>query len=218
MRDIERRRLDCLRRCVQFFLDNAAVISGVAKAKFQALQAKVADADANSGMVEAKAGEGTGATDQKSTIRENLIAMCRAISDTAKGMEPDFDGISAVFRFQRNLSDADLLARAMGMATDAIPRQADFVAYNLSANFLADLNAEIAAFEAIDMSQASFTGDRVGAHAALADDIHQGMQLKRSLDPMVRNLFNGNPNKIAAWASASHVEAAPKPKPKPPTP
>ena len=58
----------------------------------------------------------------------------------------------------------------------------------------------------------------IATHAALDDAISQGMQLKRTLDPMVRNLFNGNPAKIAAWASASHVEAAPKPKPNPPTP
>lgn len=161
---------------------------------------------------------GAGATDQKATIRENLIAMCRAISDTAKGMEPDFNGISAVFRFSRNLNDADLPARTMGMATDVIPREADFVAYNLPASFLSDHNAEIAAFEAIDNSQFTFTGDRVGAHAALAAAISEGMQLKRTLDPLARNLFNGNPAKIAAWASASHVENPPKPKPTPPTP
>ena len=54
--------------------------------------------------------------------------------------------------------------------------------------------------------------------AGLAANISDGMQLKPTLDPMVRNLYNGNPAKIAAWASTSHVEAAPKPKPKPPTP
>ena len=36
----------------------------------------------------------------------------------------------------------------------------------------------------------------IATHAALADAISQGMQLKRTLDPMIRNLYNGNPNKI----------------------
>ena len=58
----------------------------------------------------------------------------------------------------------------------------------------------------------------IATHAALADAISQGMQLKRTLDPMIRNLYNANPGKIAAWASASHVEAAPKSKPKRPMP
>ena len=48
----------------------------------------------------------------------------------------------------------------------------------------------------------------------LAANTSNGMVLKRTLDPLVRNKYNGKPGKIAAWASASHVEAAPVPKKK----
>ena len=220
MTDVERRRLDTLKRCVQFFKDNLAALNvGILKVKFLALEALVDLADTKSADIVSNVGEGAGATDQKSTIRENLRDKCAAISDTAKGMEPDFDGISAIFRFRRSLNDADLLAKAMAFAQSAIPFETDFIDHFLPATFLADLNAEIAAFENAINTQTSKTDNRIEAHTELANAISEGMQLKRSLKPLVRNRFAGDPGKIAAWESASHVEKAPtKDEPAPPTP
>ena len=220
MRDIERRRLKTLKRCVQFFKDNLADLNvGILKVKFLALEALVDLADSLSADVVSNIGEGAGATEQKSTIKENLRDKCDAISETAKGMEPDFDGISAIFRFRRNLNEADLLAKAMGFAQSAIPYEADFIAHFLPATFLADLNADIAAFETALNTQTSKTDGRIEAHAELATAISDGMKIKRSLKSLVRNRYAGDPGKIAAWESASHVEKAPeKEDPVPPTP
>lgn len=83
---------------------------------------------------------------------------------------------------------------------------ADFISYSLPATFLADLNAEIAAFETAVNAQSSNISDRIEAHAELANAISDGLILKRTLDPLVRNIFASDPGKIAAWASAAHVE------------
>jgi hypothetical protein len=220
MTDVERRRLNALKRCVQFFKDNLADLNvGLLKVKFLALEALVNLADAKAADMVANVGEGFGATEQKSTIKENLRDKCSAISETAKGMEPDFDGISAIFRFRRNLNEADLLAKAMAFAQSAIAYEADFIAHFLPATFLADLNADIVAFETAINTQTSKTDNRIEAHIELSNAIGEGMQLKRSLKSLVRNRYAGDPGKIAAWESASHVEKAPdKDEPAPPTP
>jgi len=219
MQDTERRRLDALKRCVQFYLDNIADLAiGVMKTKFQALIALVEVIDGHAAAAVANKSEGSGSTTQKGTVRENLREKCSAISQTAKGMEPDFTGISAIFRFTRNLNDADLLAKAQAFALSAIPYEANFIDYLLPATFLAELNAEIAAFETAIGAQTTNTDERVESNAALASGIGEAMQIKRSLRPLVRNFYNGNPGKIAAWESASHVEKAPVTPPAPPTP
>ena len=219
MKDIERRRLDALKRCVQFYQDNIADLgSGITKIKFQALEALVNLSDDKSADVESNLGEGAGATDQKATIRENLRDKCAAISETAKGMEPDFDGISAIFRFRRNLNDADLLAKAMAFAQSAVAYEADFITYLLPATFIADLNTEITAFETAINTQTSKTDGRVESHVELANAIGDGMKLTRTLKRLVRNKYAGDPGKIAAWESASHVEKAPEKKDEPAEP
>jgi hypothetical protein len=42
------------------------------------------------------------------------------------------------------------------------------------------------------------------------------MQIRRELDPIVRNKYRNNPAKLAVWESASRVERAPRKKEKPP--
>ncbi|MGB2751240.1 MAG: hypothetical protein WBC19_04220 [Pyrinomonadaceae bacterium] len=61
-------------------------------------------------------------------------------------------------------------------------------------------------------------GDRVGAGADLAASVKLEVQLKRTMDPIVRSTYAGNVAKLAAWASAYHVEKAPTKKDPPPPP
>ena len=63
------------------------------------------------------------------------------------------------------------------------------------------------------------TDERVAAHAEIEDEVDQNNRKVRLIDGIVRSFYFGNPGMLAAWASASHVERAPKhKKPDPPTP
>ena len=53
---------------------------------------------------------------------------------------------------------------------------------------------------------------RVAATAEIGESIRRGMVARRILDGVVRNVFASDVGKLAAWASASHVERAPKKK------
>lgn len=53
-----------------------------------------------------------------------------------------------------------------------------------------------------------------GATAEIGESIRRGMVARRILDGVVRNVFASDVGKLAAWASASHVERAPKKKDK----
>jgi hypothetical protein len=211
-------------RIKQFGIDNAADFTGIATTKFAEIGSKVDQTQEKSAGQQAGFGLTAQQFEVKDTAREDLRDEMSAIARTARSMEYSFDGISDQFRFQRNLSDETKLARARAFAIAAAPRQADFIAYGLPATFIADLTAAADAFEATFGSGASATAEQVAATAESAAFIREGMIAKRVLEGIVRNRYAGDPGKLAAWISASHVEKAPKspplatPPPTTPTP
>jgi len=193
-----------------FGIDNAGDFSGIATTTFAALSALVNDAESKSAAQQSGFGEAAQQFEVKDTAREDLRDEMSAISRTAKSMEYAFDGISDKYRFQRNMSDADLLAKARAFHSESLTYNADFIAYGLPATFRADLDAAANAFEASFSNTASATAEHVAATAETSAKIREGMIKARVLDGIVRNVYANNPGKLASWISASHVEKAPK--------
>lgn len=221
MNDSDRRRYEMLVRVKQFGIDNAADFTGIATTKFAEVGSKVDQTETKSAAQQAGFAQSAQQFEVKDTAREDLRDEMAAIARTARSMEYSFDGISEEFRFQRNLSDETMLARARAFATAAVAREADFIAYGLPATFIADLTAAANAFEATFASAASATAGQVAATAESAAFIREAMIAKRVLEGIVRNRYANDPGKLAAWISASHVEKAPKSPPlvtPPPTP
>lgn len=85
-----------------------------------------------------------------------------------------------------------------------------------SGSFPADsrdqLNTACDDFEAAIASKGTQTDEQVAAHAEVEDEVEQANRKVRLLDGIVRNRYFGNPGMLAAWASASHAESAPKKK------
>lgn len=210
MNDSDRRRYEMQVRVVQFGADNAGDFTGIATAKFTELGTLVSEIEAESAAQQAGFGEAAQQFEVKDTARENLRDEMSAISRTAKSMEYAIDGIADKFLFQRNMSDANMLAKARAFHTESAPYEADFIAYGLPTTFRADLNTAADAFEASFGNTASATAEHVAATADTAAKIRQGMVIVRTLDGIVRNIYANNPGKLAAWLSASHVEKAPK--------
>ena len=220
MNDYLRREHEACARCNQFFTDNIADFnSGAKKVKRLAFADAVNNTEAKDALYTGGFGEASMEFEQKETSRSMLRSSVAAIADMAEGMEPDFDGISDLFRFRRGLPDAGLLALARAFYTASADYEADFISYGLPATFRDDLNNAADAFEAATNAASAAKGDRVGAGADLAASVKLEVQLKRTMDPIVRSTYAGNVAKLAAWASAYHVEKAKStPPPPPPTP
>ena len=80
----------------------------------------------------------------------------------------------------------------------------------MPANFLADLAADITAFEAAEYDQSTGRTNRVGATRSVAQEIMEGIAALRKLDPLMRNKYRNQPVKLVEWFSASRVERTPK--------
>lgn len=217
MNDNERRYYERAVRVNQFGTDNGGDFTGKATTQFTLISTLVNETESQAAAQQSGFGEAAQQFEVKDTAREDLREAMSAISRTAKSMEYEFDGISDKFLFRRNLNDADLLAKARAFITAASDYTLDFVAYGLPATLIADLTALADAFEASFASTATAKAEHVAATAETSSKLRDINVAIRTVDGIVRNKYANDPGKLAAWASASHVEAAPKKK-APPTP
>jgi hypothetical protein len=149
-------------------------------------------------------------TTLKAVALANLQEDLEAISRTARALALTMPGLNDKFRLPRNVGAQAWLAAARSFAEDALPLKAEFIWRGLPANFLDDLQAGITELEQAVDRKGQLSGESVAASAAIDEAIDRGMQIVRELDAIVRNTFRDNDVTLAEWASARHVERAPR--------
>jgi hypothetical protein len=133
-----------------------------------------------------------------------------AIVRTARVLSDEVPGIQDKFRMPRGSNDRDLLNAARAFKADAEPLKAHFIAHELPADFLDELQEHIDDFESAISDQSTGVGNRVAAGAGLDELIERGNEIVRKLDAIVRNKYANNAAVLAEWTSASHTERAPR--------
>lgn len=212
MDDYTRRRLNMLIRVRDFGVENAADFpAGSAGAtNFAAVGTAIDDVEASGADQSSGFSSGRQSTAQKAAAREELRDAMEAISVTARALSFDIIGLEDKFRMPRGNNDQNLLNAARMFATDAVEYQAQFIEYGLPATFIADLTADINAFDATVTEQNEALDEQVEATAAIDTAIENGMKAVKRLEAIVTNAYRNKPAQLAAWTSASHVERPPK--------
>jgi hypothetical protein len=136
-----------------------------------------------------------------------LRNLLKAISRTAEVLA-DVPGVAGKFALPASDSDRALLNSARGFATDLAPFVVQFEAHELP-DLLANLNGKIAALEAAIDVQAGGAGDHVTSRAAIDDVVERGLNVRRTLNVIVRNKYEDDAVVLAEWTSAHHIERAP---------
>lgn len=144
----------------------------------------------------------------KSARREALMEDLRAINRTARAMARRLPGVSEKFRMPYNASDLAFLSAARAVVTDAEPLVAEFVKYSLTADFLDDLRADIAAFEAALDERDTASKSVADTNRVIDQHIDEGLDAVRDLDALIRNKYRRDARTLGAWETASHVERA----------
>lgn len=213
---LERRQTEALIRMDNFGKESAADFpaASVGGKLFKVIaEAVIALADIGAERSSA-AGTKLSGTARRKMAREELYADLSAITATARALALDKPEYANKFRIPRlNLNDLTMLetARAFASEASADGRDTDLISYGLPADFLADLNADIASFEQATNQQDVGHRQRTGADASIDEIIENAMIARRKLMVIVPNVYRNNPRKLADWASASHIERPPKP-------
>jgi hypothetical protein len=185
--------------------------------QFAALAAVVTEIDGHAMSEVSARGDARQGTQTRSQAREALRDALEAINRTARAMADEAPGIENKFRMPRGNNDSQLINVARAFLADATPLKTQFIAHELPADFLEDLQADITALESAISDQSSGVGNHVAASAAIDDAITRGIEIVRKLDAIVRNKYANNPAVLAEWTSASHTERAPRRAPPPST-
>lgn len=213
MKDTERRRYEMFVRVRDFGAAHTASFPAVTLGKelFDVLDGIVTELEAQTTAQASGAGAARQGTTVRAAARAKLREDLEAISRTARSMSRDIPGLENKFRLPPgNSNDQALISAARAFAADAVPLSAEFIRHELPANFLADLNSDINAFEVAVNEQNRGTETRVSATAAIDAAIDRGVDIVRRLDAVVRNKFRDDQAMLAAWESASRTERAPR--------
>jgi hypothetical protein len=116
------------------------------------------------------------------------------------------DGLAGKFLMPHSNGDQALLNSARAFAADAVAFAAALISVGLPATFLTQLNADITAFESLITTKGTALTGQAGATGGLANAAHQAAVALHVLKTIVPNTYKNNPAKLAAWATASHVQ------------
>ena len=161
-------------------------------------------------------------TVSKATARAALYEHLLAINVTARALALDTPGLETKFRMPRSGTDQALITAGRAFAADAVPLAGEFQKHEMPANFIDELNADIAVLEEAINGRARHRDSHVAATASLDATVDRGIKAVQRLNAIVRNKFRDDPAALAAWESASHVarhsRTGAPPQPAPPQP
>jgi hypothetical protein len=77
--------------------------------------------------------------------------------------------------------------------------------HELPAEFLEDLAADRAAFQAAKSERLNAVGDHIAAREELDDALARGVEILRKLTSLMKVRYANEPGKLAEWMAASHI-------------
>jgi len=163
-----------------------------------------------SGLAQAQT---SGGGQKKAGIKSKAVAYkllhddLKAIADGAHSLVLlGTAGLDGKFLMPRNHGAQDMLNAAHAFATDAAAFTTQFVSVGLPATFITQLNTDIAGYEtAISTKGAGLTAQG-GATGGIEDTTHKAAVALHVLNTIVNNTYKNNPQRLAEWVIASHVE------------
>lgn len=137
-------------------------------------------------------------------LRDDIVAIAR----TAQTIDLRRPELSLTFLPPKKPTDQNLLATAKAFAQNAEAFHDEFVRRGLPEEFLDDLESDITTFEQAISEKISMIQSASSALRSLRNATARGMETVWKLDPIVRNVYRGKPDKLEAWRKAKTVERA----------
>ena len=220
MNDRDKRRYDAFQRTQTFGSNNAAdfAVGSLAKQNFAVLD------EVLSGLDEAKAGQASGGNTSMDTLLNAVKLDLQNITRTAAAIDQTEPGFADNFNPPKAYNPAALLTTADAFLLQLVIQPTDsnavktaktalvakFVAHEMNASFVTNLQADRKAITDLQKGMETDSEDSVESTAAISPLVKKGMAALNTLDAIMNNKYGSNPEKLAAWTSASHIERDPK--------
>jgi hypothetical protein len=212
--------LDTVKNVNTFGTTNAADFTATSSGGKQfAIIAAAVPAESDLGAQEV-----SGQNQMKAGVKSKAVAYKQIyddLADVAKAAHSlallgTIEGIGRAFLMPRNHGAQDILSAARAFKKDAQPFAPQFADMGLDADFFTAMDGHITDFENAIAAKGKGKGDLGGGVGGMADTAHQAAIALHVLDTVVRNKYSDDPEKLAEWTIASHVEKhTPVPRTKP---
>ena len=159
---------------------------------------------------EQQSGAARSSIGNKEDLFDDLEAWMRKTNRAAAALDDEIPGIRDLFRMPRNRSEENRLAAGRNFHTASAPYQAQFEDYDLPPTFRADGLNIINEIEAAQKTADTGKERTGGATGGMVSAFKEMSRLINKLDAIIKNKYDDDAQKLAAWAIASHLEAAPK--------
>ena len=146
----------------------------------------------------------------KDEAMTNLIKLCQQINRAANALGEEIEGIENLFRMPRKRSESVWLATARAFYQDSERYETPMQEYIKQSSFRNALQTAIDAVSAAMTAADSAGEQKGGATGGLTAAFTEAGMLSRRLNAILLNRYDDDAQKMAAWAIASHVEAAPQ--------
>jgi hypothetical protein len=177
----------------------------------------VTDLQAQQSQQSASGGGAIGSTRAKAAILGELWRDEGKIEQTAREMTTLSEREKGYF-VRPVRRETEIVNAARVCIAKGTPIWDKFIAYELPADLLSDMAADVAEYDATYAAQQGGVQNRVGAGKDIETLIERGNAIIEELRPIVKNKFAGNSGILGAWASASRYperDKTPKPAPTP---
>jgi len=151
-------------------------------------------------------GAAKAATEAKASLLSYILRQMKTIRETALSVEPQQPGISQNFNMPASSSAESIIEAARAFVAAATPLKPLFLSREMPENFLEVLTDSIQIYEEAVNNSNLHSANRVAARAMVSDVCSQILAVRRELDPIVRNKYRDDPEKLALWETASHLE------------
>lgn len=217
MNDREVKRFEMINRVDIFGRDYATDFAPGSKAAalFAGLKTVIVDVKA------ARTGQQSGRATVREVLFDSLRLDLKNIVRTAREIADEKPGFGDQFRMPASSSQTALLTAADKMVIELKkPGVAEeFIAYELPATFVADLEEDLAALDTTRETKDSANTKGVENTAALGLALKRGLRIVDKLHAIMNNKYARQPEKLRAWESARHTDrVAQREKASPPAP
>jgi len=146
------------------------------------------------------------ATAKKQSQIDEVRLDLQAIAKTARTIAKDEPGFSTAYKMGDDTQRATIKTANDFLKELAKPGvAAKFIAYDLPAGFVADLQADLTAISGTGEDQDEDRREDAGDTEKIRGLIKEGKALLDTLDTSVTNKFRNQPTILAEWQTASHI-------------
>lgn len=149
-----------------------------------------------------------GGTTSKSVLRHGIMLDMGEWNEAAAAIASaqNTPAIMDGFRVPHGVSAETLGAKVRAICDNAVPLQAQFVALGFADDFIEEMRERVISFEEAKDEKETALQTQTGSRGGLGATIREALKITKQLNVLMKKLYKGNADKLAAWATAFRTD------------